>query len=198
MKLLYAFQRDDEPDSWSEPLTLQDEQGSSVVHLLTKRSGPRDYMRGFGSLFRFRRRPKGPPPPPDLDENGLPREWRNDLAEDTGSRWLLERSNEHWPIFEKWCDAHSRTAFPATSETVLGFVLDPPVRGRELYDAWSSIRNRHEAIYWHEDACPYCGLTRGYRVYVRSDGSVEIPDGVLDQFDLSFLEVDPYSPLEAP
>ena len=69
----------------------------------------------------LRRRPR----PPELDEHGFPVDWRVH-PEDPDQQDYLARSAEHWPIFEKWCEARSLKPFPASAETVLGFLLDPP------------------------------------------------------------------------
>lgn len=181
---LRGFDADGRQSSGAVPLVLDD--GSMSDHRRPPRSTPLELLVGFAGIFQ--RSPQGPPPPAELDEHGIPREWRNDLVGVPYYRDRLARSEEHWGIFESWCDSRSLKAFPATPEIVLGFLLDPPVRGQALHDAWTSIDDRHEAYYWHNDACPWCDLRRSYGVDVGSDGAVQIPPGVLERFDLSFLE----------
>ena len=197
MKLFRSKERNEERVSSSEPLSLSGDRELSqeladelAAKLASKKPTVKDYLYApiyFLRIWLHRLRPQAPP---GVDEYGIPSEWRIDHDKDPGFRQLFERSSEHWPIFEKWCESYSVRAFPAEDRTVLGFILDPPVKGPELYEVWFAIRDRHEAIYWHDDVCPYCGLTRNHRVYLRSDGAVEIPDGVLEQFDLSFLASD--------
>lgn len=185
-KWLCGFEAGVRQSSGAVPLVLDD--GSMSDHLRGPPiPTPLELLVGFAGIFR--RSPKGPPPPAELDEHGLPREWRrNDPVAAPFYRDLLARSEEHWRVFESWCESRSLQAFPAIPEIVLGFLLDPPVRGRVLHDAWMSIGDRHEAHYWHDDACPWCALRRNYGVDVGSDGAVQIPTGVLESFDLSFLE----------
>ena len=185
-KWLFGFEGSGRQSSGAVPLVLDD--GSMSDHLRgPPRATPMELLVGFAGIFR--RSPKGPPPPAELDEHGLPCEWRrNDPVAAPFYRNLLARSEEHWRVFESWCESRSLQAFPAIPEIVLGFLLDPPVRGRALHDAWMSIRDRHEAHYWHDDACPWCELRRNYGVHVGSDGDVQIPNEVLERFDLSFLK----------
>lgn len=185
-KWLLGFESGGWQSSGAVPLVLDD--GSMSDHLRGPPiPSPMELLVGFAGIFR--RSPKGPPPPAELDEYGLPCEWRrNDLVAAPFYRDLLARSEEHWRVFESWCESRSLESFPAIPEIVLGFLLDPPVRGRALHDAWMSIQDRHEAYYWHDDACPWCELRRNYDVDVGSDGDVQIPAGVLERFDLSFLE----------
>lgn len=184
-KWLLGFEAGGRQSSGAVRLVLDD--GSMSDHLRGPPiPSPLELLVGFAGIFQ--RSPKGPPPPAELDEHGLPREWRNDLVGVPYYRDILARSEEHWGVFEGWCESRSLKAFPATPEIVLGFLLDPPVRGQALRDAWWSIQDRHEAHYWHDDACPWCELRRNYGVDVGSDGAVQIPDGVLECFDLSFLE----------
>ena len=185
-KWLLGFEAGGRQSSGAVPLVLDD--GSMSDHLRGPPiPTPMELLVGFAGIFR--RSPKGPPPPAELDEYGLPCEWRrNDLVAAPFYRDLLARSEEHWRVFESWCESRSLESFPATPEIVLGFLFDPPVQGRALHDAWWSIQDRHEAYYWHDDACPWCKLTRNYGVDVGSDGDVQIPAEVLERFDLSFLE----------
>ena len=115
------------------------------------------------------------PPPPELDEHGFPVDWRVH-PEDPDAQWSLSRSAEHWPIFEEWCEARSLKSFPAKEDTVLRFLLDPPVKGRSLYATWEAIDFRHEAFYWMEDANPIYLLRHGHGVDVKQDGTVIVPD----------------------
>ena len=172
-KWLCGFDAGGRQSSGAVPLVLDD--GSMSDHLRGPPiPTPLELLVGFAGIFR--RSPKGPPPPAELDEHGLPREWRrNDPVDAPFYRRILARSEEHWRVFESWCESRSLQAFPAIPEIVLGFLLDPPVRGRALHDAWMSIGDRHEAHYWHDDACPWCALRRNYGVDVGSDGESRYP-----------------------
>ena len=123
------------------------------------------------------------PPPPPLDEHDFPVTWRVD-PEDPDQQQNLARSAEHWPIFERWCEARSLKPFPASAETTLRFLLDPPVEGPELYETWWAISIRHEAYYWMEDADPYYLLKHGHGVDVEQDGTVVVPDEALHALGL--------------
>ena len=140
-----------------------------------------------GFLRIFQHRSKGPPGPlseNDLDEFGVPRSWRRDPSTDVMYEMLLSESGKHWPRFEQWCESHSVQSFPASADTVLRFLLDPPVKGRDLYDIWLSINNRHEAFYWNEDVDPTYLLRRRFGVNVEPDGAVNVPRDTLREFAL--------------
>ena len=119
----------------------------------------------MGLTGMFQRPPKGPSPPTELDEYGLPVDWRVH-PEDPDQQWNLDKSAEHWPIFEAWCGERSLKAFPASAGVVLRFLMDPPVSGPELYETWEAISYRHEAYYWMEDADPVYLLRHGHGVDV--------------------------------
>src|SRR5438093_8608532 len=88
----------------------------------------------------------------DVDEYGLPRKWRRPVNE-TAS---FERNvGAGWKRFEEWCTRHGETAFPASMETVLRFLLHPDgISGDDLFQSWQEIRRHHEAYYWHTNANP--------------------------------------------
>ena len=90
----------------------------------------------------------------------------------------MDKSAEHWPIFEKWCDERSLKAFPASEETLLRFLLDPSVNGPELYDTWKAVSIRYDAYYWNEDMDPQYLLKHGHGVDVTREGVVTIPEGI--------------------
>ena len=123
------------------------------------------------------------PPPPELDEDGYPVDWRIDPFLDPYFQSFLVKSADHWPIFSKWCEVKSLKALPASEETVLMFLLDPPVEGEELYKAWWAIFFRHEAYYWMEDVDP-CYLLRRKGVDVEQDGTVVVPEEARQAFGL--------------
>ncbi len=123
------------------------------------------------------------PPPPELDEHGLPVDWRVH-PEDPIQQMLLSQSAEHWPTFEAWCNERTLKPFPATEDTVLRFLLDPPVEGQRLYATWEAIDLRHEAFYWMEDANPTYLLRYGHGVDVKQDGTVIVPDEARQEFGL--------------
>ena len=118
------------------------------------------------------------PPVTELDEYGFPRMWRRDPASDKSHKRQFRRSVEHWPIFERWCQEHGLRAFPASEETLLRFLLFPPVTGRELYETWWAVSFRHDAYYWVSDADPLYLLQYGNGVYVSQDGLVTVPDDI--------------------
>ena len=140
-----------------------------------------EFLAGFVGIFR--RGPKGPPPPPELDEDGYPVTWRIDPFLDPYFQGFLVKSADHWPIFSKWCEVKSRKALPASEETVLMFLLDSPVEGRYLYETWWAIFFRHEAYYWMEDVDPVY-LLRRKGVDVKQGGTVIAPEEVKRQFGL--------------
>lgn len=149
-----------------------------TVHSFPQRSSiPRmalalfNYARSAFSRNVLKRRP----PPPELDEYGVPVDW-GVHPEDPDQQWYLSISAEHWPIFEGWCEARSLKPFPATEDTVLGFLLDPPVKGQRLYATWEAVNFRHQAFYWMEDANPIYLLRHGHGVDVKQDGTVIVPD----------------------
>ena len=123
-------------------------------------------------------REERPPRPPELDEHGIPVSWRRDPVRDALLYQLrMDNSAEHWPIFQEWCEERSLKAFPASEETLLRFLLDPPISGPELCDTWEAVSIRHDAIYWNEDVDPYYLLSsRG--VDVTQEGVVIIPEGI--------------------
>ena len=118
-------------------------------------------------------------PPVELDEYGIPVCWKRDPAEDPYHRRMLDRSAEYWPIFELWCEDHSLKAFPAAEESLLRFLLNPPVDGPELYETWRAVSFRHDAFYWVEDVDPRYLLKHGHGVDVTREGVVTIPDGIV-------------------
>jgi hypothetical protein len=89
-----------------------------------------------------------------------------------------------WKHFVDWCESHEHRAFPASVETVLRFLLDGPLRGRELYRAWAAIGGHHHAYYWHADANPQLLLKLG-GAEVTGDGIVRVPKEILEEFGLS-------------
>ena len=123
------------------------------------------------------------PPPPALDEHGFPVDWRVH-PEDPDQQRFLAKSAEHWPTFEAWCEARSLKPFPAAEDTVLRFLLDPPVSGQSLYATWEAIDFHHEAFYWMEDANPTYLLRYSHGVDVKQDGTVVVPDEVRQKFGL--------------
>ena len=123
------------------------------------------------------------PPTLELDEHGFPVDWRV-YPEDPDQQWALSQSKEHWPTFEAWCNERALKPFPATEDTVLRFLLDPPVKGQGLYATWEAIDLRHEAFYWMEDANPTYLLRYGHGVDVKQDGTVIVPDEVRREFGL--------------
>ncbi len=123
------------------------------------------------------------PPPPELDEHGFPVDWRVH-PDDPFQQMFLEQSAEHWPTFEAWCNERMLKPFPATEDTVLRFLLDPPVEGQRLYATWAAINSRHEAFYWMEDANPTYLLRYGHGVDVKQDGTVIVPDEARQEFGL--------------
>ncbi len=139
---------------------------------------PGEVARGIvgAAASRRRRREPPPPPPPELDEYGLPKSWRRDLANDPFHARLLESSNQHWRAFERWCGERSSRAFPAEAETVLNFLTDPSVSRRDLFDIYMAIDTRHDAYYWNEDANPCYLIHFGYGVRLSEEGSVSIAD----------------------
>ena len=170
----------------SEPLVLVQRDGTRPTdHSFERRPPVRLMLKALLNNARsatirnvLRRRP----PPPELDEHGFPVTWRVD-PEDPDQQRNLAMSAEHWPIFERWCEALSLKAFPASVETVLRFLLDPPVYGEELYETWIAISYYHEAYYWMEDADPVYLLTRR-GVDVKQDGTVIVPDEARQAFGL--------------
>ena len=145
------------------------------------RSTLREILQGFLGIFW--RSPQGSLPPPELDEDGYPVDWRTDPFLDPYFQSFLVKSADHWPIFSKWCEVKSLKALPASAETVLMFLLDPPVEGEDLYKAWWAISFRHEAYYWMEDVDP-CYLLRRKGVDVEQDGTVVVPDEARQAFGL--------------
>lgn len=161
--------------------------------------GPKTWRRGRArgsakSTFVWRGVSQGPaegsPPPPHFfrlppwfDEHGFPVAWKMDHLEAPFSYRLLRKSRKRWHIFEEWCEARSIKSLPASMETVIGFLANPPVDGRELYDTWRAISRRHRAHYRKEvvDPCFMLGF-EGVEVY--PDGSVIIPDEVKREFGL--------------
>ena len=131
----------------------------------------------------------GPPPPhffrlpPWFDEHGFPVAWKTDPLEDPFSYRLLVKSKKRWPIFEEWCADRSIKSLPASMETVIGFLANPPVEGRELYDTWRAISRRHRAHYRKEVVDP-CFMLRLEGVEVYPDGTVIIPDEIRREFGL--------------
>jgi hypothetical protein len=85
-----------------------------------------------------------------LDEFGLPQEWRRPASE---TRSFERNVGAGWKRFEAWCARHSEKGFPASVETLLGFLLHPDgISGDGLFESWQEIRRHHEAYYWHTDA----------------------------------------------
>ena len=159
----------------------------------TRAHGPRKISVRFWAFFR---RPAKIPPhstvvfrsvvfrlPPRFDEHGFPAAWKIDPLEDPFSRRLLRKSRKHWPIFEVWCDTRSFKAIPASMETVIRFLTNPPVEGRELYDTWRAISKRHRAYYRKAVVDP-CFMLRLEGVEVCPDWSVIVPDEVKREFGL--------------
>ena len=118
------------------------------------------------------------PPSHELDEYGFPQTWRRDPVTDVSHERMLRRSDKHWPTFERWCQQQGLRAFPASEETLLRFLLFPPVVGRQLYDIWWAVSCRHDAYYWMEDADPVYLIKHGHGVSVSHDGRVTIPDEI--------------------
>jgi hypothetical protein len=161
---------------------IQTHRGNSAPILLTRQEEgdeplpapylllePAAFWRRLLGLLRWHSEP--PPPDPEVDEYGLPRAWRHE----TVNHMLLEHETGHWPIFERWCQKQGRQAFPASVETVLRFLTNPPVSGPELYRTWRSIDAYHEAHYWHTDANPVFFLKVGAGVRIEPNGYVEFP-----------------------
>jgi hypothetical protein len=129
---------------------------------------PADLARGVVDLFRTRRmEPNGPEP---LDEFGVPESWRNEVIDEA---WL-EQSRVHWEVFERWCQEHDRTAFPADAHTCLDFLRAMWDRGPELYEIWQAIDERHEVYYWHTDANAVQRMRFFLGLMVRPDGTIEV------------------------
>ncbi len=114
--------------------------------------------------------------PPELDEHGFPMDWRQDPTTRPILVSHLEQSAEDWAIFERWCEAKSFRAFPASPETVLKFLTDPSVHGQRLADVYWAIDRRHDAYYWNEDANPCYYIDRCYSVDVSANGEVTFAD----------------------
>lgn len=108
-----------------------------------------------------------------LDGFGFPWFWHRMPPDD----FTTSESAEHWSLFEQWCQEQGRRAFPATRETVLDFLRESPVQGRQLYDTWIAVDLRHFADYWHTDANPVLML-RDY-VTVTEEGIVTLSDGLM-------------------
>lgn len=153
--------------------------GSPLRRLLSAATLASRFIREKSHRVLWLLRPSQPPPPAtELDEYGLPRMWRRDPASDKSHERRLRRSDKHWPIFERWCQEHGLRAFPASEETLLRFLLFPPVTGRELYETWWAVSFRHDAYYWVEDVDPFYLLQCGNGVVVSQGGHVTIPDDI--------------------
>lgn len=153
--------------------------GSPLCSILSETTHAVRFMRKIWHRVLSRLRPSRPQPySTELDEYGLPRMWRRDWASDETYEWRLRRSAEHWPTFERWCQERGLRAFPASEETLLRFLLSPPVSGRELYETWWAVSFRYDAYYWVSDADPLYLLQYGSGVYVTQDGLVTIPDDI--------------------
>ena len=81
---------------------------------------------------------------------------------------------DHWRIFDWWRRERGVVSFPASPDTILAFLRDPPLSGHNLYRVWMAIGERHE------DANPCQALEREFGVSVAPDGTVTIPAGVPD------------------
>lgn len=154
-----------DPVDW-QPLTVDGPSGHKrETSILQFASGV------LRSLFRSRRKPEAPESEP-LDEHGFPWSWRRNPPEAV----FLRGTDQAWEAFEEWCRGRNRRAFPATVETIIELLQDPPVQGSALFDLVHAIAGRHEAYYWHMDANPVHVLRWGRRgIYVESDGTVVYP-----------------------
>ena len=134
---------------------------------------PRELAEGIVNVFRPRRTvPLGPEP---LDEFGLPLSWRHDEVDEA----MLEDSEAHLGLFERWCESNDRRAFPADADTCLDFLRANWDRGPELYETWRAMDARHEAYYWHSGANAVGRMKAFLGLVVRSDGTI-LPGGPED------------------
>lgn len=113
----------------------------------------------------------------DLDENGLPIEWRHNEPYPIFKPF----QGVYWQRFEAWCTDRHVKSIPASAETLLEYLseLEPPDR----FDAYQAIANKHESIYWHTGACPHCELWIGYGMSMK-DGRISFREraGALERF----------------
>ena len=122
------------------------------------------------------RRMKKNTSPSVLDEYGLPAEWRHvyDI--------FRPYHQEPWKAFENWCSTNSITPIPASSETILRYLIEVEPSKRRL--AYSSIARKHESLYWHSDACAHCHLHVwfGFKVHDGGELTVENLEAFFERF----------------
>lgn len=84
----------------------------------------------------------------DLDEFGLPREWRRPEP------MYLADNRQGWSAFSTWAQQRGVRAFPASVATVVRFIAECPRPTSDLHQIWEAIDLEHTAHYWHTDANP--------------------------------------------
>lgn len=104
-----------------------------------------------------------------MDESDLPMEWRRQPPDEAA---IAEVASD-WAVFVRYCEERGLVALPASQDTVLAFLRDPPVVGPRLFAIWTAIDRQHDSIYWHIDANAVLRLETYSFVHVRTDGTID-------------------------